>query len=355
MKRALRVLSIMLLVAAAAHGYTIDRVIGAFTFRGQTPGGFESGFIEFFPDHAFVIVRHLDTDHDTIADVRTVVRGEYYVSRKANGEPGIFVAPEGEAGSFLEEARGDGARVASFCLGERCFTRRAESAGYFDQTGNEPVATGSVAVTTDPPGAQVYVDGVPRAGRTPLTVRGLAAGVPVVLRIEHSGYLPLVHRFTPRADAEIQLALRLPTGRTSFVVRSIPFTNVRVDGRFVGRTPTEDLELPPGAHEVELVNDGARIRKVFTVEVREGEPYERMFRFFGRLSVDLGAPCRVLVGDVDLGEAPFSGKPIPAGVHRVRLVPEGGRPVTVSVRIETGVESRITGPPGDLVIDQPEE
>jgi len=54
--------------------------------------------------------------------------------------------------------------------------------------------TGTLAVTTNPPGAQVMIDGVLR-GASPATIPGLAAG-PHMLRLEREGYQVMTVPFT---------------------------------------------------------------------------------------------------------------------------------------------------------------
>ena len=354
--RALRVLALVLAtVPVLASAYSIDQVIGVYTFTRNSPAGFENGFLRFDADHAFVLVSHLDVHHVGIPDKVTILRGQYEVKRKDNGEPGIFLAPEGEAGQFIEDPRGDGVTTVSFCALSRCFTRKSENAPYFDDSGNKPSAVGKVNVATTPAGAIVFVDGKRQPGTTPLLLEGLAAGFPHTLRIERTGFQTLMRTVTPQPNQEVRLELALPTGKEAFLVRSVPATNVLVDGDFVGRTPTEGLTLAAGSHTITLRNDGAGVLKTFTVDVKEGKPYERMFKFMGKISIDVGAPVKVFAGDVDLGAAPLKRVSIPAGIHMIRLAPQGGKPVTVNVRIVAGVESKITGTMEGLSIDQPTE
>jgi hypothetical protein len=43
-------------------------------------------------------------------------------------------------------------------------------------------------LTSSPPGAQVFVNGVAQPGQTPLTLSGLKAGVPYDVRLELAGF-----------------------------------------------------------------------------------------------------------------------------------------------------------------------
>jgi hypothetical protein len=352
--RPARILALLaLLPATLALAFSIDPVIGVYTFARATPEGFENGFLRLDPDHAFALVVHVDADHDGITDRYAVTRGEFFIKRADTGEPSVFLAPADAPGEFLADPRSDGVTTYSFCVFGRCFSRKSENAPYFDDAANKPTVVGKVKVVTVPPGAIVFVDGRREPGTTPLLLDGLAAGYPHTLRLERTGFRMLVRKVTPEPGREITVTLKLPTGKEAFRIRSIPAVNVLVDGDFVGRTPTESVDLAPGTHAITLRNDGAGILRTLTVEIVEGKPYERTFRFMGRLSVDVGRPVRVFAGDVDLGTAPLARVEVPAGVHLVRLVPLDGKPVTVNVRMAVGKDSRITGTPDDLAVDAP--
>jgi serine/threonine-protein kinase len=59
-----------------------------------------------------------------------------------------------------------------------------------------------------------------------------------------------------------------PPGMLSF--RVLPWADVFVDGTHVGTTPFEPVEVPPGKHEVRLVNDRLEAEKKRTVFVKSG-------------------------------------------------------------------------------------
>ncbi|HUB07445.1 MAG TPA: serine/threonine-protein kinase [Myxococcales bacterium] len=60
-----------------------------------------------------------------------------------------------------------------------------------------------------------------------------------------------------------------PPGRV--VIRVLPWASVYVDGRMVGTTPFEPIELRPGKHKVELRNDELNSTRTLWIDVKSGE------------------------------------------------------------------------------------
>ncbi|WNG13529.1 protein kinase [Cystobacter fuscus] len=66
-----------------------------------------------------------------------------------------------------------------------------------------------------------------------------------------------------------------PTAKGKLELRIRPYAIVYVDGRKVGETPLEPLELPAGRHSVRLLNEesGERREKWYDVDIKPNEPY----------------------------------------------------------------------------------
>ncbi len=62
---------------------------------------------------------------------------------------------------------------------------------------------------------------------------------------------------------------RGPPGR--LVIRVLPWASVFIDGRMVGTTPFEPIDVPAGRHRVELINDELHVKRVINVDVKSGE------------------------------------------------------------------------------------
>ncbi|MGF1464957.1 MAG: protein kinase [Sandaracinaceae bacterium] len=138
-----------------------------------------------------------------------------------------------------------------------------------DLFGHEPeeavavVLTGSLSVTSDPPGATVWVDGEER-GRTPLFVADVPTGSRVV-RLERDGYLPHEGEAEVRARRVLDVAVALrpadapvggPMGRLTLTTEHPGRVFYR--GRDLGRTPLNGVELPAGVVRLEVRLDDGR-------------------------------------------------------------------------------------------------
>ncbi|HXV61485.1 MAG TPA: TonB family protein [Vicinamibacteria bacterium] len=113
-----------------------------------------------------------------------------------------------------------------------------------------------VRIQTDPPGANVVVDGT-EFGPSPIGLPSLGEGKHSV-RVTKDGFLPLeeVFELTGASRAEsLRLALQ-PANVILFVDSTPPGGLVTIDGSSVGKTPLEEIELDPGQHEVHVARDG---------------------------------------------------------------------------------------------------
>ena len=124
---------------------------------------------------------------------------------------------------------------------------------------------GTLAVQTNPPGAQIFVDGVEK-GLTPARV-SLSAGAHI-LELRGRG-VPRVIPVTVAAGAEVSQYLELPqtpaTG--SLLVQSEPAgAKVSIDGVERGVAPLSVNDLAPGEHEVVLQGDNGNVHQKVVIQ-----------------------------------------------------------------------------------------
>ena len=206
---------------------------------------------------------------------------------------------------------------------------------------------GVIAVTTDPPGATVYVDrkNLGARGEAPQRL-GLAPGKYTVI-VEKDGYEP-----------ERSEVLEIKAGETrKLSLRLVPILGeVRMDGAPVGAeirvdTPTgkpaarlpATLSLPPGEHRIYVSQRGKRTEEL-NVDVR---PKSRL-----NLRVELDPLVGNLVVSSDLRDAliEVDGKPVgftPAvvpvqvGTRQVRVSLSGFREVERTVVVQEGKQTSV--------------
>jgi serine/threonine-protein kinase len=118
------------------------------------------------------------------------------------------------------------------------------------------VRTGAIEITTEPLGAQVWIDNT-KTGRSPLSLSGVLPGrhaIRVALPGFSSAELALD---VPAGVFAVPLRFTLQPANAILQVRSEPAgALVFIDGQPRGTTPIETLSLLPGKHGVELTLKG---------------------------------------------------------------------------------------------------
>jgi hypothetical protein len=89
---------------------------------------------------------------------------------------------------------------------------------------------------------------------------------------------PAVREPSPAVSPRVNTSVAPGAAAASSVLRinSRPWSQVFVDGRFIGVTPQLDIRVPAGTHNVRLVNPEFGMRKAFTVRVALGETVTRV-------------------------------------------------------------------------------
>jgi serine/threonine protein kinase len=125
----------------------------------------------------------------------------------------------------------------------------------------------SVQFLTEPPGAQVTVDGNPSmVCKTPCMLP-LTAGRHA-LTVDMPGYRPYPRVFSVPQDGDLFLKLAKSSGTLS-ITSEPPGATVEVDGTMQGKRTPAVFNLAPGTYHVKVARGGAFID--FDVQLRDGE------------------------------------------------------------------------------------
>ena len=199
---------------------------------------------------------------------------------------------------------------------------------------------GRLEIGSEPPGAQVTLDGIPK-GTTPVVV----ADVP-----------PGQHRVTVSAgDNTISRTVNVTRGATAtLVVSTAPGTanaaggwlSVRTpidleilqDGRILGSTRMERVMLPVGSHRIEFANAGLEVSVDRTVQIAAGKTVNLAIALpSGRLSVNAVPWADVSLDGVAVGTTPLGELTVPVGPHELifRHPQLGERRQSVTVKAQT--------------------
>jgi TonB family protein len=146
-----------------------------------------------------------------------------------------------------------GLAVAAAGLLGMYLSRSPEPSSIFPPLPSRP---GGLRIETDPPGAVVSVDGK-EAGLSPVALPKVRPGVHMV-RVSRDGYAPAGLTLEVR-NGEPQLPLRFVMEPLTAKLRlqtDPAQASVVVDGKAVGTTPLDGLNLQPGRHEVRVERRG---------------------------------------------------------------------------------------------------
>ena len=206
------------------------------------------------------------------------------------------------------------------------------------------VATdGTLVVTTNPPGAQLFIDGVER-GVTPLTLTVNPGAHSLELR---GNGAPRLMPITITAGSQVSQYIELPTSSSTFGqlrIRTEPAgARVSVDGVARGTSPVTVADLPPGEHAVVLESDLGTIKQTVTIEAGntaslmvplaapEGAPVS------GWMAITAPGVVQLFEGGRLLGTSQSDRLMVSAGRHDIEIVSEAlGYRVTRTVQVTPG-------------------
>lgn len=203
---------------------------------------------------------------------------------------------------------------------------------------SEGRSVGTLKVTSTPPGARVVIGGLVR-GTTPLEIEDLPAGGHEVLVESDAGSV----RESVRVRADEVVEVDIPVFSGWLAVFAPVELRIFAQGRMIGTTADGRILMPPGRHDVELVNASLGIRHNHTVEIRPGRVEAISLEApNGTLDVDAPVGTEVVVNGQRLGVTPLEALTLPVGTHEVVLRHPmlGQRRVVVSVG--AGVPAKVS-------------
>ena len=119
------------------------------------------------------------------------------------------------------------------------------------------IGSGTLLVTTDPPGATIEIDGVVMDTKTPYSNDLIASGEhTVTVSIKH--YLPSTKTIliTNGSNEVLNITLERDFGQLAVSDGDYPGATVYVDGVVVGVTPLQNIDLPTGPHRLQVKKEG---------------------------------------------------------------------------------------------------
>ena len=182
--------------------------------------------------------------------------------------------------------------------------------------------TGQLQIRTEPSGARVTVDGIPR-GTAPITVVELTPGEHAVVLesdlasvkesvIIESGLtaaLVVPMSATPNANAPV----------SGWIAVAAPLdVQIFEDGRPIGTNLSDRIMVSAGQHEIEIVNEAVGLRVTRTVQVTAGRVASVKLEIpKGTISVNAQPWADVWIDGERIGETPIGNLSLAIGTHSV--------------------------------------
>ena len=179
---------------------------------------------------------------------------------------------------------------------------------------------GQLQVRTEPGGARVSVDGLPR-GTSPVTVADLTPGEHSVQLESDFGSVKQIVKIEGGLTASLVVPLSAPEGApvSGWMSVSAPADVQIFEGkRLIGTSQSDRLMVSAGRHEIEIVNDVIGYRTTRTVQVSAGRVTPVKVEFpKGTIALNAVPWAEVWVDGEKIGETPIGNLSLSLGPHEV--------------------------------------
>ena len=183
-----------------------------------------------------------------------------------------------------------------------------------------PRTVGRLQVNSEPPGAHVLVDNVPR-GVTPLTLDDVTLGTHTV--VLQSGTGSVKRSVTVKSDEPATLSENIYAGWIKVLA---PFDITITDGSKLLRLDDRDqVMLPAGPHDIRFENRAFGYVETRHVEVQPGVTTPMSLAApYTTLTLTTSAPAELLIDGENVGKTPLIDYPVQIGTRDVQVKSAAG-------------------------------
>jgi hypothetical protein len=180
--------------------------------------------------------------------------------------------------------------------------------------------TGQLQIRSEPSGARVTVDGIPR-GTTPITVIELAPGEHAV--VLESDLASVKESVIVESGITASLVVPMTAATTAPVSGWISVAapldiQIFEGGQLIGTNLSDRIMVSAGRHEIEVVNEAVGLRMTRTVQVTAGKVSPVKLEMpQGSVSVNAQPWAEVWIDGERIGETPIGNLAVAIGSHSV--------------------------------------
>lgn len=178
---------------------------------------------------------------------------------------------------------------------------------------------GSLEVATEPPGASISIDGLPR-GATPIQLPNVPAGPHEVVVTSNGQSFSRHITVKSASTTTVFVPVINSTAELSgwMHVSSPVILQLYEDAQLLGTTEIERIMLPVGRHEIEFVSRPLDYRATATLQVTAGKTTTFAVKLpSGVLYVNALPWADVWIDDQRVGETPLANMSVSIGTHEV--------------------------------------
>ncbi len=207
-----------------------------------------------------------------------------------------------------------------------------------------PTNTGSIVVKSEPPSAEIYLDG-DNIGVTPAIITQVLPDRYQV-KIKMEGYEAWNESVDVKANKETSLTAILQGKDGSIVIESEPTNaDIFIDGNNIDVTPVTIKKIKPGKYFIEVKLDGFETwsNEINVEAEKETCLTAELITEYG--SIFLGSEptkSRIFLDGIEIGTTPANLKSVPHGMHLIEVRKDGYNVWEKSVYIESGKEKVFT-------------
>ena len=272
-------------------------------------------------------------DTGTLTVTSNPTGAQVVVDRESKGTtPTTLTLP---AGTHTVELRG---------VGEPRSISVAVAAGaqlsQYIELANGHSSMGRLQVRTEPAGALVTIDALPR-GNSPVTVSNLDPGEHTVVLSSDAGTVTqsVTIEAGVTASLNVPIVAREVSPQSGWISVTSPVdVQLFEGGRLLGSSQTDRIMVPSGAHQIELVNDTLGFRLTRSVQVAPGKVAAVPVKLpMGSVAINAIPWAEVWIDGNKIGETPIGNQPATIGNHEIvfRNPELGEKTQTVTVTLTT--------------------